>query len=341
MDSLEKQATGIQSFNDIYPTPVLSPPVIGDPSLPLISIVTPSYNQGAYIRETIKSVLSQDYPNIEYWVIDGGSTDDTLPVLREYVSDARFNWISEPDNGQSDAINKGLARCQGEIFIWLNSDDVFLPDALSTVAMKWIEAGRPVIIYGFARHINEHGEDLGRCPYQSSNMTFSRLLKCRSTLMQPATFVPTKIVRELGGVDTKLQYTMDFDLWVKLAEHLPIMHIPQDLALYRLHTTSKTVAYPTEFVSDFNQVLGRAVQKGYLSEKQARVRANLFAAKVCLASRNKSQLPRALKYLREALYADYLCFPEVTLVLFKALLRAALGETCWSKIRYLRSRVSL
>src|SRR4051812_10184477 len=114
-----------------YPLPEQLPaPVIGDPALPLVSIVTPSYNQGRFIRETINSVLSQDYPNVEYWVIDGGSTDETITILREYEHDARFHWISEPDRGQSDAINKGWRRSRGEILAWLNSDDTYLPGAI-------------------------------------------------------------------------------------------------------------------------------------------------------------------------------------------------------------------
>ena len=120
MDGLKKQVTEIQSFNG-GPIPVLPPPIIGAPSLPLISIVTPSYNQGMYIRETIESVLSQsgDF-ELEYIIIDGGSTDNTLEILKSY--DDRFIWISEPDKGQTDAINKGLARASGDILAFLNSD---------------------------------------------------------------------------------------------------------------------------------------------------------------------------------------------------------------------------
>src|SRR5258708_6136901 len=125
---------------DAYPAPDgLPKPVINDLTLPLVSIVTPSFNQGQFIRETIESVLTQDYPNIEYWVIDGGSTDETLAILREYEGDPRFHWLSEPDKGQSDAINKGLVRCHGEIFAWLNSDDVFIKEALGHVVAGWQE----------------------------------------------------------------------------------------------------------------------------------------------------------------------------------------------------------
>src|SRR5262249_27711741 len=143
------------TFSEYYCLPHSLPaPIINDPSLPLVSIVTPSYNQGQFIRETIESVLTQDYPNIEYWVIDGGSTDETLSILREYEHDPRFHWLSESDKGQSDAINKGLVRCHGEIFAWLNSDDVYIKEALRHVVASWQEIGRPAINYGLARYIN-------------------------------------------------------------------------------------------------------------------------------------------------------------------------------------------
>src|SRR5262245_26632601 len=106
--------------------PEPSPAALDDPSLPLVSIVTPSYNQGAFIRETIESVLSQDYPKIEYWVIDGGSTDETIAILKHFEQDPRFHWMSERDQGQSDAVNKGWSRSRGEIFGWLNSDDIYM-----------------------------------------------------------------------------------------------------------------------------------------------------------------------------------------------------------------------
>ncbi len=100
---------------------------------PLISIVTPSYNQGQFIRETITSVLDQSYPHLELWVMDGGSSDNTIEILRSFEGDPRFHWVSERDRGQSDAINKGLARCTGEVFAWLNSDDLLTPGALAAV----------------------------------------------------------------------------------------------------------------------------------------------------------------------------------------------------------------
>src|SRR5262249_24895827 len=110
----------------------LPPPIIRDSGFPLVSIVTPSFNQGQFIRETIENVLSQDYPNLEYWGIDAQSTDQTLNILHEYETNPRFHCLSEPDQGQSDAINKGWSRRQGSILAWLCSDDLYCPDAVTT-----------------------------------------------------------------------------------------------------------------------------------------------------------------------------------------------------------------
>ena len=151
---------------------------------PLVSIITPSLNQGRFIRQTITSVLTQDYPNIEYWVVDGGSTDETVAILREYDHDPRFHWISEPDDGQSDAINKGLAHCHGELFSWLNADNVLMPGALQRIAAAYHAATAPTIVYGLARLIDQDGRDIGYCAGQSARA--STLARARPALQPSA-----------------------------------------------------------------------------------------------------------------------------------------------------------
>ncbi len=327
-------------FEERYPTPAQLPPVlINDPALPLISIVTPSYNQGAFIRETITSVLGQDYPNIEYWVIDGGSSDETLAILHEYASDPRLHWISERDRGQSDAINKGLARCRGAIFTWLNSDDVLLPGALQRVAAAWQAQRSPVLIYGLARLIDQASRDLGYCPMQSAHITLDDLLWYTKLPMQPATFMPTEVLRSGGGVDTSLHYAMDFDLWVRLAQQIPFCHIPYDLALYRLHANSKTVALSLKFVDDFAVVLQRAVQQGLLTEKDALSRHHLFIARANLLP-EVNNIPAAFRSFLAAIATDYALMPRAVFVLGKGLSRLFVGERFWSQVRFVKTRLS-
>lgn len=317
---------------------VIIPSTRYNSSLPLFSIVTPSFNQGQFIRETIESVLGQSYSHIEYWVIDGGSTDNTVSILKEYESDPRFHWISEKDNGQSDAINKGLARCTGDIFSWLNSDDVLLPHALQVVADVWLSINQPILVYGFARLIDESGIDLGYCPGQSAHITLAKLLRLQNLIVQPSTFAPTKDVRALGGVDPSLQYTMDLDLWVRLAERLPIQHTPHELALYRLHTSSKTIAAPVKFVHDVEIVLLKAAARGLISMQQVQVRTRLFAARIYLTP-EIGQHAQALSELIAALRGDWLILPEATLIVLKAFIRLVLNHRLWSTMRLVQVKL--
>jgi glycosyltransferase involved in cell wall biosynthesis len=314
-------------------------PVINDLSLPLVSIVTPSYNQGEYIRETIESVLTQDYPNIEYWVIDARSTDQTLAILREYEHDPRFHWISEPDRGQSDAINKGLGRSQGEIFGWLNSDDVLLPHALSRIVDGWRTFGQDAIVYGLGRYIDKRGTDLGYCPAQSSNMSFEKVLWVgKHNFIQPATFASTAAIRKVGGIDLSFHYALDLDLWVRLAEILPIKFIPHDIALYRLHSTSKTVSSPSSFIKDVRRVLDSAVQRGTISPRKAQSRYHLFAVRTYLMP-GTINLTAAFGNLYSGVMAEPAVLPEAILVLLKAAVRLAVGDRLWAWARLVKARL--
>jgi glycosyltransferase involved in cell wall biosynthesis len=307
--------------------------------LPLVSIVTPSYNQGRFIRETIESVLEQDYPNIEYWVIDGGSSDDTRAILHKFERDSRLHWVSEPDCGQSDAINKGLALCHGELFGWLNSDDRLLPGAVRQVVEAWLAGDSAAILYGRARLIDLHGHDLGYCPAQSSHMTLKQILNLRYFLAQPATFAPIGAVRQAGGLDSALHYAMDLDLWIRLAERLPIRHVPYDLAQFRLHPGSKSMSLASRFIADVTTVLDRAAQRGLLSTHQARLRSQIYAMRIYLMP-EAVDLNAALASLQAAYRIDRSVGLEGLLVLIKALIRLAVGERVWSWVRLLQVKIS-
>ncbi|MGL5926535.1 glycosyltransferase family 2 protein [Chroococcidiopsis sp.] len=301
-------------------------------SLPLVSIITPSYNQGKFIRKTIESVLTQNYEKIEYWVIDGGSTDETISILKEYESDSRFHWISESDCGQSDAINKGLARIKGEIFSWLNSDDVLTQNALFEVVSAWMETEQPSIIYGLARFIDERDNDLGLCPRQCSDMTLKKILAWKYHLPQPAVFAPVKYVREVGGIDLSLHFAMDFDLWIKLAEKLPLKHISYNLALFRLHSASKTFTITQSLVNDIAEVLSRAKTRGILDEKQAQSRVNLLCAKMYMEMGNFST---ALVKLKSAVINNPSVTLESVILLVRCVTRFLMGEKKWFQLRFI------
>ena len=217
-----------------------------------ISIVTPTYQQASTIRETIESVLKQDYTDLEYWVIDGGSADGTVEILRSYESDPRFHWVSEPDQGQSDAINKGLARCTGEIFNWINSDDYLEPGALRRVAETFAKNPGLDIVSGWtAEFRGEPAQIFNRIQLQlraTAEQSIPVGVYC-----QPSTFWRTEIVRALGGADTSLHYVMDWNLWTRyLARYGQenVRLIDDLLAHYRHHAAAKTSTGSDQFYDE-------------------------------------------------------------------------------------------
>jgi glycosyltransferase involved in cell wall biosynthesis len=206
---------------------------------PRISIVTPSFRQAEFIEETLRSVLLQGYPNLQYMVIDGGSTDGTTAILERYDPWLSY-WVSEKDRGQSEAINKGFARADGEILAWLNSDDLLMPGALAEVARRWLQQrGRliagPVIWF-------EHHSGAETLRHQRG-LTFAEMVQHwtkRCEFHQPGVFFPRELAMSLGGVDESLRYAMDYDLFCRLLRHTDAEIVEQPLARFRYHAGSKT-----------------------------------------------------------------------------------------------------
>jgi glycosyltransferase involved in cell wall biosynthesis len=203
---------------------------------PLVSIVTPSYNQGRFVRETIESVLSQDCAPIEYMVIDGGSKDGTLEVLRSYGD--RFYWVSEKDQGQSNAINKGWKRARGEFLAWLNSDDIYLPGAISK-AVGFLKSHPEIgAVYGEGYHIDEGGQIIERYPTEPFNR--ARLIET-CYICQPTVLIRKAVLDEVGLLDESLEYCMDYDLWLRIAKKYDLGYIPDYLACTRFYYDTKTL----------------------------------------------------------------------------------------------------
>jgi hypothetical protein len=204
---------------------------------PVASIITPSLNQAAFIEAAIDSVLAQDYPSIEYIVVDGGSTDGTLEILKRYGD--RIRWISEPDAGQSDAIDKGVRLTQGEVLGWLNADDVYLPGALSRAVQAFEQDSNPALVYGQAQDIDIHGHVLGRSR-QVEPFSMRRLLEFGDFIVQPAAFFLRPAYQAVGGLDRTLHYCMDYDLWIRLAQRYAVHYLTEPLAQSRIYGATKT-----------------------------------------------------------------------------------------------------
>jgi glycosyltransferase involved in cell wall biosynthesis len=212
---------------------------MSDPNLPLVSIVTPSFNQARYLESTLRSVLDQEYPNLEYILVDGGSTDGSLDIIRRY-SDRLAWWISEKDRGQTDAINKGFAHANGEILAWLNSDDTYEPNAIRE-AVAFLQDHPDVgLVYGDANFIDENGRVVGRFPAAQTN--YRRLRQGYVHIPQQSAFWRADLWRKVGPLDPSFYFAMDYDLWVRLAALAPIQYYPRLWANFRLHTHGKTIA---------------------------------------------------------------------------------------------------
>ncbi|EKV01770.1 glycosyl transferase [Leptolyngbya sp. PCC 7375] len=199
------------------------------------SVITPSFQQGNFIERTICSVLDQDCKDIEYFVLDGGSTDKTVSVLKRYSR--HLTWVSEPDDGQAHAVNKGLAMSTGEIIAWINSDDIYYPHAFEQVSLLFEANPDVAVVYGQADWIDQADNIIA--PYPTRSWDYGQLTK-ECYLCQPAVFFRRSVAERLGGLDPSLQYCMDYELWLRYGQMIPFSYLPVNLAGSRIYPTNKT-----------------------------------------------------------------------------------------------------
>jgi len=205
---------------------------------PLVTIITPSFNQAPYLEETINSVLGQTYPHIEYIIMDGGSIDGSVEIIKRHQSKLAY-WISEKDRGQTDAINKGFARAKGEILAWINSDDTLLPNAVEE-AVRFLEENPGVgLVYGDTHYIDEHSKVIGRFPAAQTDL--ARLRRGYVHIPQQASFFRKSIWDQVGPLDPEFFFAMDYDLWVRIAGKAELRYLPRLWANFRLHRGAKSI----------------------------------------------------------------------------------------------------
>ena len=226
------------------------------PHYPKISIVTPSFNQGEFIEDTILSVLNQNYPNLEYIVIDGGSKDHSVDIIKKYQAQLTY-WVSEPDNGQSQAINKGLSKATGEIVSWLCSDDILLPSALFKVAKSFSENPETFLIHGRTILFTENKKEIIKGA-ETDDLPLRYLAYI--PFPQPSSFFLRKILLKHGFLEENLHFGMDYDLLIKIALNHPIHPSNEILSKYRLHAKSKSMSQLAGFAKDWVIVFSKCAR---------------------------------------------------------------------------------
>jgi len=208
-----------------------------------LSIITPSYNQGRFIEETIRSILNQTYCDYEYIIIDGGSTDNTLEIIKKYEGDKRLRWISEKDKGQTNAINKGINISKGEILAWLNSDDIYDNKyVFERIVSEFRSDANLDLVYGKCLYIDEKGNVTGE--FRSKEFNLNRHLNYDPGIIpQASAFFSRRIYYKVGQLDESLNYSMDYDLWTKIAKAGKVKYVPIIFSRFRKHGKCKTVEF--------------------------------------------------------------------------------------------------
>ena len=277
-----------------------------------VSIITPTLNQAEFIEDTIRSVLGQGYPNVEYIIVDGGSTDGTLDILRRYED--RLRWISEPDRGQASAINKGFRLASGDILGWLNSDDIYMDGAIETVVRHFAEHPQHAFVYGNALALNREGKSYGvRSHVKQADLDM--LLNESDYIVQPAAFWRRSLWTTLGELDEDLFYTLDYEYWMRAAKVYRLYHIPVCLAAERMYGDAKTFKGSIQRLVEIEQVALRHGGDGMPRRFQPEARATYLAEGIHLCLQGRFREGRQLLAKARSYRGNFVLFSVYAVVI--------------------------
>ncbi len=238
-----------------------------------VSIVTPSYNQARFLEQTIHSVLSQDIPDLEYFVMDGESSDGSVSIIQQFAP-RLAGWVSEKDQGQADAINKGLRSAQGEVVAWLNSDDYYLPGAILRAIQAFEEHPQVGLVYGDVLSVDADGKPFNKqtfAPYTLPDLMSFQIIS------QPAVFMRRTVMQQAGLLDASYHCLLDHHLWLRMARLAPMLYIPETLAAARYHPQAKNVARPAEFGREAFRLVEWMKSSAEFAKLFAEYRSNILA----------------------------------------------------------------
>lgn len=250
-------------------------------TLPLVSIITPSFNQAAFLEATLRSVLQQDYPNLEYLVVDGASEDGSLEIIHKYSSKLAW-WVSEKDCGQAEAINKGLRRARGEIIAWLNSDDLYARGAILKAVRAFKEAGDCGVVFSNVFSINAQGELFNVMRYADWGL---KDLMAFNIIGQPGVFMRRALLEKVGYLEPNYHYLLDHQLWLRMAAAAPIRYVDNYFAAARFHPTAKNVAQASEFSQEAFSILEWMQARPSMREPFLRNRRRIMSGAYRLSAR--------------------------------------------------------